>query len=81
MFEEWSRQNRTFEMVVLALASTCKSSLPDEVRESMLLFSSKPWRYLVDNREVTLLGKVSATLTIRVPIIHVTSTIFLVIQC
>ena len=64
MFEEWSRQNRTFEMVVLALASTCKSSLPDEVRESMLLFSSKLWRYSVDNREV-MLGRDNGTSHIK----------------
>ena len=29
---------------------------------------------------ITLLGKVSATLTIRVPVIHVTSTILLVLR-
>ena len=31
--------------------------------------------------EITLLGKVSATLTIPVPVIHVTSTILLVLRC
>ena len=40
---------------------------------------NRPWSWLRFKGPPQFLGKVSATLTIRVPVIHVTSTILLVL--